>query len=305
MTRPLATLMGFGAVLLWSALALLTEGAEPVPPLLLTALSFGIGGGALLLWALLSGRGAALRAVPPGALLFATAGLFLYHLLYFWALRLAPAAEAGLVAYLWPLLIVLLAGTLPGERLRPGHLGGAALAFGGVALLASGGFGAGGEGAGLGLGLALLGAITWAGYSVGSRRLGAVPSESVAPACLLVAGLAGLAHLGLEEAAWPAGARGWVSLLLLGLGPVGLAFLLWDVGMKRGDVQLLGVLAYAAPLLSTGLLVASGAAEASWRLGLAAILIAGGAGVAARASRRSPEPPSAAAPGPRAGRARP
>ncbi len=66
---------------------------------------------------------------------------------------------------------------------------------------------------------------------------------------------------------------------------MGLAFFLWDVGVKRGDIQMLGVASYAAPLLSTLLLIATGFAAASLSLVLAAGLIAGGALVAARAGR--------------------
>lgn len=284
--RARATATGFAAVLLWSVLALLTVRTAPVPPFLLTALSFAIGGAAGLAWAAAAGRLGALREVTPRALAFATAGLFGYHFLYFTALRLAPPAEAGLVAYLWPLLIVLLSGLLPGARLGPGHVAGALLAFAGVAVLVAGRGGAWDAAALPGLGLAGLCALVWAGYSVGSRAFREVPTEGVALACLLTAALSGIAHLALEGTAWPATGAGWLAVLALGLGPVGAAFFLWDVGMKRGDVQLLGVASYAAPLLSTLALVAAGEAEATPSLGVAALLVTGGAALAARASAR-------------------
>jgi drug/metabolite transporter (DMT)-like permease len=289
--RSRATLIGATAVLLWSLLALLTERAEPAPPFLLTALCFAVGGAAGLAWTAAAGRLGALARVPLGAHAFATAGLLGYHALYFTALRLAPAAEAGLVAYLWPLLIVLGSGLLPGERLRAAHVAGAALAFAGVALLIGGRPGDLGAGAGLGLALAFLSAVVWAAYSVGSRRLGHVPTEALTVACLATAALAGVAHLMFEETVWPPGAGGWAAAVLLGLGPLGLAFFAWDVGMKRGDVQLLGTAAYAAPLLSTLLLALAGEAEPSPALGGAALLVAGGAALAARASARKPGRP--------------
>jgi len=67
---------------------------------------------------------------------------------------------------------------------------------------------------------------------------------------------------------------------LLGLGPVGAAFYLWDYGTKHGHLPLLGVFSYAAPVLSTLLLVAAGDAEPSWQLLAAALLVGGGAALA-------------------------
>ncbi|MEX5727860.1 drug/metabolite transporter (DMT)-like permease [Rhodovulum iodosum] len=286
MTRPRATAIGFLAVLLWALLALFTVGSAPVPPLQLNAMSFGIGGAIGLVWVVTTGEAALLKAVPLKVYAFGTAGLFGYHALYFSALRLAPAAEAGLIAYLWPLLIVLFSGLLPGERLRSGHVLGALAGFAGAALIVARGA-TGFDGTALpGYGIALLCALTWSSYSVLSRRLGTVPTASVAVFCLATSLLSLPLHLALEETAWPVGLLGWLSVLGLGLGPVGLAFYVWDVGVKRGDIQLLGVASYAAPLLSTVVLVATGIAAPTPTLLTAAMLITGGAALAARASAR-------------------
>ena len=288
-SRGRATALGLVAVALWSALALLTVATAPVPPLQLNAMGFTVGAAVGLAWAAAAGELGTLRRLPPGVLAFGTAGLFGYHLLYFSALRLAPPAEAGLIAYLWPLLIVVMSGLLPGERLRAGHLVGAAMGLVGAALLLARGGLAGDPAALPGYGLALLCALTWSGYSVASRRLGHVPTSSVAAFCAASAVLSLALHLALEETAWPAGAAGWAAVAALGLGPVGLAFYVWDVGVKRGDIQTLGAASYAAPVLSTLVLVAAGMAAPSWRLAAAAGLVAGGAALAARASapRRS------------------
>jgi drug/metabolite transporter (DMT)-like permease len=288
MTRMRATLIGFTAVLMWALLALLTIGTAPVPPLQLNAICFAMGGAIGLVWMALGSGFGVLRGVSWKVYAFGTIGLFGYHFLYFTAFRLAPYAETGLIAYLWPLFIVLFSGLLPGERLRPAHVLGAVLAFAGAALvLLRGGAGLA-EGALAGMALAFLCALTWAGYSVASRRLGAVPSEAVTVFCLATSVLSALAHLALEETVPPVGAAGWLSLAALGLGPVGLAFFTWDVGMKRGDIQLLGVASYAAPLLSTMALILAGRAEASPLLILSAGMIAGGAALAARASLGKP-----------------
>lgn len=264
---------------MWSLLALLTIGSAPVPPFQLTAMTFAIGGTIGLIWTSRSGFHV-LRAVPLKVYAFGTVGLFGYHALYFTAFRLGPTAETGLIAYLWPLFIVLFSGFLPAERLRPRHIAGAVIAFVGAALIASSP--AAGSGAPvLALALAFLCAVTWAGYSVLSRRLGQVPTESVTVFCLASAVLSAIAHLIFEQTLWPKAAFGWASIAALGLFPVGAAFFTWDIGMKKGDIQLLGVASYLAPLLSTLALVTMGVTPARPVLTIAALLITAGAAMAA------------------------
>ena len=294
MTRNRATLIGFSAILVWSLLALFTVGSAPVPPFLLNTLCFGIGGALGLIWTWRGAGFGVLRGVSWRVYAFGTLGLFGYHFLYFSALRMAPAAEAGLIAYLWPLLIVLLSGLLPGEKLQPLHIIGAVVAFAGAALIVLRGAGGLQADALPGLALAFVCAVTWAVYSILSRRLGDVPTESVVVFCLATAILSGIAHLALEETIWPASTWGWLSIAALGIGPVGLAFFTWDIGMKRGDIQLLGVASYAAPLLSTLALVAFGITKPSSTIAVAAGLIAGGAALAAKASARKATPATGA-----------
>ena len=271
---------------LWSVLALLTASAGAIPPFELAALTFAIGGGLGLVYAASRGRLAALiQPWPVWAV--GVGGLFGYHALYFAALNRAPPAEASLIAYLWPLLIVLFSALLPGERLRLRHLVGAALGFAGAATLFAG------KAGGLslaaidprvlsGYALALACAFVWSSYSVLSRRLKAAPSEAVAGFCVATAALAALCHFAFETNVAPAGAAQWAAIVGLGLGPVGLAFYVWDFGVKHGDIRLLGVAAYAAPVLSTLILVAAGFAPATLSLALACALIVGGALVATR-----------------------
>ncbi|WP_270727467.1 aromatic amino acid exporter YddG [Shimia sp. Alg240-R146] len=287
MTRSRATYVGFIAILLWALLALFTVGSAPTPPLLLNALCFAIGGGLGVIWGLITGNLSALRRVPWHVYVFGTIGLFGYHALYFSALRNAPAAEAGLIAYLWPLLIVLFSGLLPGERLRGGHLIGACLGLSGAALIILGGSSGFDPAHAKGYMLAAACALMWSTYSVGSRRFGDVPTASVIVFCLASAVLSAGLHFALEDTVWPAGMLGWTSTVALGLGPVGLAFYVWDIGVKRGDIQLLGTASYSAPLLSTLALVAAGIAAPSWKLAVAALLITAGAVCAALASLKS------------------
>ncbi|MEC9435628.1 MAG: DMT family transporter [Pseudomonadota bacterium] len=303
--RRLATATGCGAVALWALLALLTVRSGAVPPFQLTALCLALGAGVGLVWARARGRPLAAAvtgalAGGPRALALGIGGIFGYHFFYFTALRGAPAAEAGLIAYLWPLLIVLFSGLLPGERLRPLHILGALAALAGAALILAPRLGADAAGGGgfdprhsLGFGAALLCALIWSGYSVLSRRMGEAPTEAVAVYCAAGAVLSALAHLALETTVWPAGPGEWAAVVGLGLGPLGLAFYVWDYGVRRGDIQLLGVAAYAAPLLSTLALAAAGEARLTGTLALSAGLIAGGAALAALGSRRAGAAPAA------------
>ncbi|KOX55075.1 membrane protein [Streptomyces purpurogeneiscleroticus] len=284
-----ATVAGFGAILLWSLLALFTAASGTVPPFQLAAMTFLIGGlCGCATWIVRPSRARALIQPWPVWLL-GVGGLFGYHALYFSALRLAPPAEAGLINYLWPLLIVLFSARLPGSGgLRPGHLIGAIFGLAGVAALFAGRadltFAAG---ALPGYAASLAAAFVWAGYSVLSARVGQVPTDAVAGFCLATAALSLACHLAFEATVWPADAVQWGAVLLLGLGPVGAAFYLWDIGCKRGDVRLLGVTAYAAPVLSTLILVAAGYASPSPALAVACLLIVAGALTAVRTSRTS------------------
>lgn len=305
------TLVGATAVLLWSTLAALTTLSGNIPPFQLLAMTFtpaflvGVG-----LWTWEARRDRRRRSagfltgsdrsagfltgspqtdspdknpvlqrlrLPPAVWALGIYGLFGYHFAYFMGMRLAPPVEAGLLNYLWPLLIVVFAGFLPGERLRRRQVAGALLGFAGAGLIVTRGRGIYVDPQFLpGYAFAIAAGVIWASYSVLSRRARAVPTSAVGAFCGATAVLALLCHLLLEQTVWPSGGQ-WAAVLALGLGPVGVAFYTWDYGVKRGDIQTLGALAYAAPLLSTGLLVALGLAEPSWVLAAAAALITGGA----------------------------
>jgi len=258
--------------------------ARPIPPLQMTAIAFAIGGAAIAAVAALRGRAGRIRPTP-ASLLLGVYGLFGYHALYFAALRLAPPAEAQLICSLWALLIVLFSGLLPGMRLRARHVVGALFGLAAAALLASAHMGSASTAgsARLGFALAFACALVWSSYSVASRLVAGVPSESIALSCLTVAVLGLISSLAFEGWVLPPSGRSWLALAGLGLGPIGAAFVLWDVGMKEGNVPLLGVLSYAVPILSTLLLVALGLTEPSWPLAAACALMVAGAAIAARA----------------------
>jgi drug/metabolite transporter (DMT)-like permease len=288
MSTRAATLIGFTAVLLWSLLALFTAASGTVPPFQLAAMTFAVGGGlGALSWLARPGQAAALRQRPVVWAL-GVGGLFGYHALYFAALRLAPPAEAGLINYLWPLLMVLFSALLPGERLKLAHVAGALVGFCGVVVLIAGRGAIRADAAHLpGYLCAFAAAFVWSGYSVMSRRFGAVPTDAVAGFCLATAVLSLACHLAFEATVWPASLTEWLAILALGVGPVGAAFYVWDIGVKRGDIRMLGIASYAAPVLSTLILVVAGYATPSVSLAVSCALIVLGAAIATFARRRS------------------
>ena len=215
-----ATLLALSAVLIWSFLAFLGGRVSNLPPFLVVAVALCIGG--------LAG---AFRwrdwRVPLGTFAVGLGGIFGYHFLYFSALQNAPLIEASLLNYLWPLLIVLLSPLfLPGYRLGLHHLFGALLGLCGAALIITGGQ--------LSLDLANLtgyllaagAALTWAVYSLLTKRLPPFPTGAVGGFCL-ASGLLSLAAYNLSGGQFSLGQvtpSEWVYLLLLGAGPLGAAF---------------------------------------------------------------------------------
>ncbi|MEO4043035.1 EamA family transporter [Hoeflea sp. CAU 1731] len=277
-----ATLIGFSAILMWSLLALLTALSGAVPPFQLAAICFLIA--TVIGLASLSSRPGSYRALrqPWPVWLLGVGGLFGYHFFYFTALRNAPAVEAGLIAYLWPLLIVVGSALLPGEKLGWHHVAGTLAGLAGTVLIIAG------KGLSFetqyvfGYGTALACAFIWSTYSLVSRRFGAVPTDAVTGFCAATAALALVCHLIWEQTVWPSGATQWLAVLGLGLMPVGGAFYVWDYGVKHGNIQILGAFSYAAPLFSTLILIAAGIGEPSWRIAVACVLITGGAALAAK-----------------------
>ena len=278
-----ATTVGGIAILVWSTLAILTTLISGVPPFQLVSMAFSIAFIIGLLYLKL--RGSSVKVLftqPLPVWILGIWGLFGYHFLYFVAFRHAPPVEVNLLNYLWPLLIVLLSALFLRERLRWWHLLGTTLALlGTFILLTSGNEIILESGNVLGYAAALGAAVVWSTYSVISRKFRQVPTEMVAGYCGVTAILAFLSHLIFESTVTPQGVE-WVIIVAIGLGPVGSAFYVWDHGVKRGDIRVLGVASYIIPLLSTGLLVLFGGAVSSWKIWLACALIVGGAVTAGR-----------------------
>ena len=280
-----ANLYALAAIALWASLAALGVALRHVPPFLLTGIALAIG--SVLTWP------SALKdrrqwTVAPGMLGLGVCTLFGYHFLLFIGLRLAPAVEVNLINYLWPLLIVVLASLyLPGLKLRGVHVAAAAIGFAGAAVAILGGrevastaLDKPGWGALPGYLLALGSAFIWANYSLQTKRAEltgkSFPTASIGLFGLVSGALSLACHWALEPAV-ALSTQDWLLLLLLGLGPLGAAFLLWDKALKLGDVRHVGLLSYLTPLASTTLLMQVTGRSLSWHIALAAALIIGAA----------------------------
>jgi drug/metabolite transporter (DMT)-like permease len=278
-----ATLIGFSAVAMWALLALLTDASGRTPPFLMSAITFAIGTCVGLVARLFMPAPDQPVKIPFQVWVIGIAGLFGYHFFYFTALRNAPAVEASLIAYLWPLLIVLGSALMPGERLRWNHIAGALLGLAGTVLIVTKGGGLAFDSRhAFGYAMAGICAVTWSSYSLLSRRFPSVPTTIVTWFCAATAVLSFFCHLLIEKTVLPSDAGQWLAVLALGLMPVGAAFYAWDIGVKHGNIQVLGAASYASPLMSTLVLIATGFAEPSATILAACLLITAGAVLAAK-----------------------
>jgi drug/metabolite transporter (DMT)-like permease len=261
------------AIGLWGTLAPIGSLLSDLPPFFLTGVGLLVG--STLAWFMgLTPRQA--LTIQPKTLLVGVVGLFGYHAALFTALKMAPAVQANLVNYLWPLLIVVLAPLfIKGTSLTFRHVIAALLGFIGAALAITSGGTLTGNGS-WGYFFALLAAVIWASYSLITKRLPHFPTAFVAVFGFVSGCLSLIAHLFLEQPVSPS-AFEWALLFIMGLGPLGGAFYLWDYAIKNGDPQRIGLLSFLTPLLSTTLLLLVTGKALTLQLLLAGVLIVGAA----------------------------
>ena len=276
-----ANVYALGAITLWSALATLGVALKHIPPFLLTGIGLLLGSLLALPFVLRDRRA---WRIPASTLALGVYGLFGFHFLLFISLRVAPPVEANLVNYLWPLLMVVLAPLfLAGVKLRPLHVVAALLGFAGAAIAILGASQGGASGRwSWGFVLALGSAFIWASYSLLTQRVKPFPTAAIG----LFGAVSGLLSLLCHWALEPPVAltvRDWLLLALLGLGPLGASFFLWDKALKSGSAQQIGLLSYLTPLGSTALLLLVSGRPLSWSIGLAAVMIVGAALLGTRA----------------------
>ena len=281
------TLLALAAIALWSSLSVLGTLLAHVPPFLLTGIALLVG--SVPAWPYFRQWKVSWPALALGIY-----GLFFYHFFLFIALRYAPAVEANLVNYLWPLGIVLMAPLfLPGIKLTATHLiaacagfMGAAIAILGDTLFASGLQGLASKGFAWGYIPAAAAAFIWASYSLMGKRMSVqgrgFPTAAIGLFGLVSGALSLLCHALLEAPA-ALNARDWLLMVLMGLGPLGASFYLWDAALKNGDARKIGILSYITPLASTVLLMFATGRPLTWGIGLATVLILGAALLGSRA----------------------
>ena len=276
-----AQLLALGAIGLWASLAALGVALSHVPPFLLTGVALLMGS---LIAVPLSRMDWRLWRVPMSTLALGVYGLFGFHFLLFIALRNAPPVPANLINYLWPLgMVVLAPWLLPGKQLTRRHLLAALLGFAGAALAILAGRGESVDAVwAWGYLLALASAFVWATYSLLTQRVAHFPTAAIGSFAAVSGVLSLLCHWWLESPVHLT-AQDWGLMALLGLGPLGGAFFLWDAALKRGDAQQIGVLSFLTPLLSTLVLLGVRGERPSASVVLAALMIVGAAVVARRA----------------------
>lgn len=276
-----SNLLALGAIAQWASLAALGVALAHVPPFLLTGLGLLVGS---LIALPLSRFDWRQWRVPPTTLAVGVYGLFGFHFLLFIALRHAPPVPVNLVNYLWPLGIVVMAPLfLPGVSLTGRHVFAALVGFAGAALAILGGRASDPNTPLWAWGYipALMSAFIWASYSLLTQRVKAFPTAAVGSFALVSALLALLCHAWLEPST-VLSAKDWALIALLGLGPLGGSFFMWDAALKRGDARQIGVLSFLTPLLSTLVLLVMQREVPGWPVGLAATMIVGAAVLATR-----------------------
>jgi drug/metabolite transporter (DMT)-like permease len=243
-------------VLMWSTLATSVNLLHGVPTLFVNGVALTLGGLLGLPWA-------KYWKLPIRLVLLGSGLLFVYHVVYFFALQLGDPIGVSLVHYLWPVIIVCLSGSLAtAGRQRRMMLLSVALGFGGAAAAcwsvqqpasAAGASGFAERHLSYEIAaylLALLSAFAWAAYSVLGKRYRNISSLSVG-AFSLPAGLACLAMYYASGHTPALTAQDWTVLVYMGLGPMGIAFYLWDFGMKKANTSVTTAMSYATPVLST------------------------------------------------------
>lgn len=271
-------LAALAAVILWGSLAAIAVALNNIPPLLMTGLGLIIG--SIISLPVASFK---IRRILPSSkmLLVGVYGLFGYHAALFAGLQNAPSVQANLVNYLWPVLIVLLAPLIVvGSRIGLSHVIASILGFSGAALAIL----SGAElvsGFAVGYLFAFIAALIFSSYSLLIKRFSHSPTAAVGGYSLVGGLLAVGAHFVFEQPVEISQGQ-WIWLALLGLGPLGGSFYLWDYAMKHGSAQRVGTIAFLTPVLSTTILLVVSGQNLTISIGLAALLIVAAAVVGSR-----------------------
>lgn len=258
-----SSLLGLLSILLWSTtIAFSRSLTEQLGTFTAAALIYGLAGVFGLLYAAFQPGGMkSMRQLPPQYLL----GCGTLFVIYIMALYLAIGMAAnraqvltiGLINYLWPGLSLVFSVPILGRKARATLPIGIVIALAGVWLANTSGSHLSFQalsldrGALLPYGLALIAAISWGLYSNLSRRWGGEHEGGAVPLFLLASGLLlALMRLFTHETAHWSGPVG-AELIYMALFPGMLAYVFWDIAVRKGDIILVESLSYLTPLLST------------------------------------------------------
>ena len=177
-------------------------------------------------------------------------GLFVYSGLYFYGLTQLTSQEACLLNYLWPMMIVLFAALLLGERITLRTAVALLLSFSGVVVLTLGGEGSA-EGNGLlGTVACLLAALCYGLFCVLNKRRNIDQTVMMILAWGVTAVCSLPVTLLTEEWVTPMWTQ-WIGLLWLGVFIDAVGYLWWAMALQEvRDAATVANLAYAVPLLS-------------------------------------------------------
>lgn len=270
-----ATLLASGALLLWAIEPLVVSELQDLP--LFESLTI-IFSACFLLTATrvtLAGNWKRILEQPVFVWIFAVLGICGSDFAYMLGANIAPVAHIDLIDYIWPFFIIVFVGFLPNEKFKIRPIIGGILGLAGVLCMLFG------DSLGIkssycsGYILALVGVLLWGLYLTYSRLKPETPSDMVGIVCGLGALICLVLHLKLETTMIPTFTQGTYALLL-GLAGPGLAYQLWDYGMKFGDAAWLGASCYFARMLGMTLLVLFGKEPFSTKLILSLALASAG-----------------------------
>ncbi|MEP3601103.1 MAG: DMT family transporter [Stappiaceae bacterium] len=267
-----------GAVVLWASWPALATVADPAPPFLVLGLSALIGFVFSYCVAVSKNQTTAFFSVRLRTMMFVAVGLMGNNAFYLAAISRIGPAEANVVHYLWPVLLVALASLV--HRRSPSLIQtiGIASGFAGVAVALSPQMGQGIDLYGVLLGAS--GALTFAVYSVG-RSFARVETNVVGPSLALAGAAALIAHFAIEPLYWPTGSQ-WVAIVLMGVGPFTLANIFWDKATRQGSAATISSLAFLTPLVAITLLAIFGLGVVTIATVVGALLAIAGAVLSSR-----------------------
>ncbi len=232
-------------------------------------------------------------SVPSSTLALMVAGFLGHNALFLTALRFADAGQVTIVSYLWPLLMIAIVAGIGAHRPNRRQWLGIALGFVGFCWFALPTSTTATDGASrslIGLLLGLAAATSFATYSALRTRVPSGPPDAVGTALGVAAIGALAAHLLLGQGGFNPSTQAVLAMLAMGAGPMGLANVMWDHGLRHGDPRVLSASAYLTPLLSTTLLVALGLATLTTGLIVGALIVIAGIVINASSQSSSNQP---------------